>query len=92
MYSLYWSWNISLKTFIDMISKDWDIYMMLKNSDFKVSNENIQTYLDQIKTKFKDWKYVLIPQTDEAKNIYKYLNNFDAPPIILVYNLLQNLY
>lgn len=75
--SLYWSGDISLKTFIDMISKDWDIYMMLKNSDFKVSNENIQTYLDQIKTKFKDWKYVLIPQTDEAKNIYKYLNNFD---------------
>lgn len=52
--------KLQIKSLVDLISKDWNIYFLLK--DFNILNEkwvdNIKTYLDKIKEISKENKYI----------------------------------
>lgn len=92
------SWNVSLKlnyspvygsgfeldltTFASLISKDSEMYSLLKDLDFKVNNENISKILSVLQTEFKDNKYIKLPTDENSKVILDMMKNFQPNSII----------
>lgn len=74
-----WSWNaMDMKTFFEMISKDTDIYALLKDFDFNVKgidNEEMNKKLDEMKKSvaetFKDWKYLKLKSDPQVQKFYE---------------------
>lgn len=81
---IYWTWmNIDLSTFASMISKDSEIYLKLKDLDFKVTDENISQILDALKSEFSDNKFVKFPSDENTKNAMNMLKNFSLSNVLL---------
>jgi len=66
-----------------MISKDGEIYALLKNLDFKVNDENISKVLEELKTQFSDNKYLKFPSDENSKVVYEYIKNFSLGNFLL---------
>lgn len=79
---VYWTWfELDLTTFASMISKDSDLYLLLKDLDFKVDEESIKTALDSVKERFKDNKYLKIPADVNSQmmmNMFKDIYTWDS--------------
>ncbi len=73
----YGTWiELDLSTLASMISKDGDIYSLLKDFNFQVNDENIKEILQQVKEKFQDNKYLKLPSDQNSQLGYQYINNF----------------
>lgn len=70
--------ELDLSTFASMISKDSEVYVLLKDLDFKVNNENISQVLTQLKEQFKDNKYLKFPTDEQSKAWLEMLKSFQA--------------
>lgn len=76
--STYSSWfSLDLTTFASLISKDGEIYALLKDFNFSVNDENIEEILLKLKDIFKDNKYVKLPSDDLSKEILNTIKSFD---------------
>lgn len=95
---IYGSWfEIDLKTFASLISKNWEIYAVLKDLDFKVNDTNISKVLDEVKKQFADNKYIKFPtdansqvalnliKSFNAKNIFSESEKILSKPLLSVY-------
>jgi len=75
---VYWSWfEIDLNTFASLISKDWKIYSLFKDFDFKVTDENISKILEKIKNQYKDNKYIKLPDDESSQKVLEMIKNFN---------------
>lgn len=80
---VYGSWfEFNLSTFATLISKDSEMYGLLKDFDFKVNDENISKILDALKNEFKDNKYIKLPTDKNSKATLEMMKNFKANVII----------
>lgn len=80
---VYWSWfELDLTTFASMISKDSEIYALLKDLNFKVSNEDFSKILSALKEQFKDNKYVKLPTDEDSKKVSEMIKNFNPNSVI----------
>ncbi len=74
--------NFKLDTFIDMISKDWDIYLMLKDLEI-VSEQDLSlynNYIEKVKEVAKENKYIKYSDS-ESQEAMEILNNLNVDNI-----------
>ncbi len=74
--------NFKLETILDMISKDWEIYIMLKELDL-ISNEDLEyyeEYIDKLKELAKENKYIKYSD-EESQEVMNLLNNLEIDNI-----------
>lgn len=74
--------NFELDTLIDMIAKDWDIYLMLKNLKI-VSEQDLRlynNYIEKIKEVAKENKYIKYSDS-ESQEAMELLNNLNVDNI-----------
>lgn len=89
--SLSWSFNpvywtgfeINLKTFASMISKDSEVFLLLKDFDYKINDENIDDILSKVKEQFKDNKYVKFPTDENSKVILEKIKGLTLNDFLL---------
>ena len=75
---IYGSWfKFDLTKTASLISKDGEMYVLFKDLDFKVSDEDIQKNLEEFKKQFNDNKYIKLPADEQSKMIFGYINNFN---------------
>ncbi len=74
---VYWTWfELDLSSFASMISKDGEVYALLKDLDFKVTDENMQKVLEELKKQYSDNKYIKFPSDENSKMMFEYIKNF----------------
>jgi len=79
----YGSWiESSLKTFASMISKDSQIYLLLKDLDFKINDKNISQILEKLKEEFSDNKYIKLPTDESATEVIEMLKSINTSTIL----------
>ncbi len=74
--------ELDLSSFFSMISKDGEIYTLLKDFDFKVSDENIKEVLWKLKQQFGDNTYLKLPSDANSQLVYQYINNLRLDTIL----------
>ncbi|MGE4443552.1 MAG: hypothetical protein AB7E37_00995 [Candidatus Altimarinota bacterium] len=74
--------ELDLSSFFFMISKDGEIYTLLKDFDFKVNDENISQILDVLKKQFEENKYLKLPSDVNTQLVYQYINNLRLDTIL----------
>lgn len=80
---VYWSWfEIDLKTFASLINKNWEIYALLKDLDFKVNDANISKVLDEAKKQFADNKYIKFPTDANSQVALNLIKSFNVKSIL----------
>ena len=74
--------DLSFKWFLDYIQKDWDMYLLLKNFniDDKIINNEIKPFIEWLKEKISENKYLKI-EDKETKQFFEYLNNLSLSNI-----------
>lgn len=76
---VYWTWfEMDLSTFMSFIQKDSEMYALLKDLDFKVTDENVQKVLEELKNQFSDNKYLKLPSDENSKIAFEYIKNFNV--------------
>lgn len=74
----YGSWfELDLSTFASLISKDGEIYALLKDFDYKVNDENAWLILEKLKETFKDNKYIKFPNDENTTQMVNLIKSFD---------------
>lgn len=68
--------ELDLSTILSMISKDGDMYTLLKDFNFQVNDDNLKEILEKLKEQFKDNKYLKLPSDPNSQAFYQYINNF----------------
>lgn len=83
--SLKWEedFKLQLSTFIDFISKDWNIYVLLDklNITNETQNEELKDFIDTLTKIAQENKYVKI-ENKESTQAIKYLKNLNPSNII----------
>lgn len=74
--------ELDLSSFFSMISKDGEIYTLLKDFDFKVNDENISQILEAVKKQFEENKYLKLPSDVNTQLVYQYINNLRLDTIL----------
>ncbi len=74
--------ELDLSSFFSMISKDGEIYTLLKDFDFKVNDENISQILEVVKKQFEENKYLKLPSDVNTQLVYQYINNLRLDTIL----------
>ncbi len=78
----YESGQIDLKTFASLINKDGNIYGLLKDLNFTVSDKNLSEVLSKAKETFKDNKYIKFPTDAQSQQVLTMLKNFNPKSVI----------
>lgn len=79
---LYWTWmQLDFSSLASMISKDSEVYLLLKDMNFKVTDENISTVLEKLKEQFKDNKYLKLPNDENSKLFVNAIKNLKSDTI-----------
>lgn len=82
-YSLItWTWNISLDTIAEFISKDWEFYLALNNLKYDSKNKEVLANLDKYLTEFKSNKFVKFYSDEESKKIYEYMKKISLNEVM----------
>ena len=69
--------------FLDFISKDWDMYVLLENMNFSTENiEELQQMLEKLQTFSSEKMYIKIPADDWYDEIVSALRSFDPSAIV----------
>lgn len=96
--------TINMDSFLSFITKDGDIYWLLKDLNFNINNEQWEMISNQIKKIFEENKYIKFPQDANTKMVHDYMNNINAShlytqakkilsqPLLTVYKKNQNKY
>lgn len=74
--------NFKLETILDMVSKDWEIYIMLKELDL-ISDEDLEyyeEYIDKLQELAKENKYIKYSDED-SQELMNILNNLEIDNI-----------
>lgn len=68
--------ELDVDSFFSMISKNGEIYTLLKDFNFTVNDENISEVLEAVKKQFEENKYLKFPSDVNSQMVYQYINNF----------------
>lgn len=74
--------ELNLTTFASLISKDSEMYALLKDFDFKVTDENISKILEVLQKEFKDNKYIKLPTDENSQIALEMLKKIQSNSII----------
>lgn len=80
--------DLDLSTFFSLISKDGEIYALLKDFNFQVNDENIKEITQKIQEQFKDNKYVKLPSDPNSQMMYQYLQGLNTD---IFFNQMQDI-
>ncbi|MDD5770124.1 MAG: hypothetical protein PHE25_04085, partial [Candidatus Gracilibacteria bacterium] len=69
--------EFNLKTLASLISKDGEVYALLKDFDFKITDKNYEKILQKLKDEFSDNKYIKLPSDKNSQIILNAFKSFD---------------